>query len=186
MEMTTSLSAVKSPFVYLGFSMADITTEITHITIDGVGRTVHSRRFEQAFEHRARKVISAKYGEELGQALQRRDNAQSSLDYKTKELRKRLGDLNFLEHAERQRQSLESDKQAYETLHHELCDLLGISPQSHIWEVQRAFKRQKELLSKDAHVGACQSAMNGILRDLKSQVEKVEQFCTLAPSDAEV
>lgn len=154
--------------------------------IDGVGRTVHSRRFEQAFEHRARKVISAKYGEELGQALQRRDNAQSRLDYKTEELRKRLGDLNFIESAERERQSLESDKQAYETLHHELCDLLGISPQSHIWEVQRAFKRQKELLSKDAHVGACQSAMNGILRDLKSQVEKVEQFCTLAPSDAEV
>lgn len=33
--MTTSLSAVKSAFVYLGLSMADITTEITHITIDG-------------------------------------------------------------------------------------------------------------------------------------------------------
>jgi hypothetical protein len=89
---------------------------------------------------------------------------------------KRLGDLNFIENAERQRQSLESDKQAYETLHHELCDLLGISLQSHIWEVQRAFKRQKELLSKDAHVGACQSAMNSILRDLKSQVERLSSF----------
>jgi hypothetical protein len=33
--MTTLLSAVKSAFVYLGLSMADITTEITHITIDG-------------------------------------------------------------------------------------------------------------------------------------------------------
>lgn len=33
--MTNLLSAVKSAFVYLGFSMADITTEITHLTIDG-------------------------------------------------------------------------------------------------------------------------------------------------------
>lgn len=32
--MKTSLSAVKSPFVYLGLSMADITTEITHLTIE--------------------------------------------------------------------------------------------------------------------------------------------------------
>ena len=34
MGMTTLLSAVKLLFVYLGLSMADITTEITHLTIE--------------------------------------------------------------------------------------------------------------------------------------------------------
>lgn len=154
--------------------------------IDGVGRTVRDRRYEQAFEHRARKEITAKYGEELGQALQRRDNAQSSLNYKTEQLQKRLGDLNFIEYAERERQSLESDKQAYEVMHHEFCALLDIPPQSHIWDVQRAFKRQKELLLKDTHIEACQSAMSSVLRDMKNQIKMVEQLCTIKPSDVEV
>lgn len=149
------------------------------LVIDGVDRSLRYQRAQQGFEYRARRKIQEKYGDELAMALSRRDQAQSSLDYRTEEIQKQLGDIDVIRHAERQRSSLESEKQELEKLHHELCSILGLPAGSHGWDIRRALDTQKRMLAKDTHVQKCQSAMRSALRDMEDQVKKLKQLCDM-------
>jgi len=155
------------------------------LVIDGVDRSLRAQRHHQGHEYRAQKEISEKYGEELGQALAVRDRAKCSLEYKTEQLKKQLGDIDIIEYAERQRSILEHDKQELEKLHRDLCESLGLPAGSHNWDIRRALDAQKSMLTKDGQVAKCQAAMRSALRDMEDQVKKIKQLCDMTTAGAE-
>lgn len=150
------------------------------LVIDGVDRSKRIQLKAGVNEYRVRQEISKKYGEDLAMALARRDDAQRKLDYRTEDIHKQLGDIEVIRYAERQRSSLEHDKQEIEKLHHELCSCLGLPAGSHNWDIRKALDTQKSMLTKDGQVAKCQSAMRSALRDMENQVKKIKQLCDMA------
>ncbi|OTG87909.1 MmcB family DNA repair protein [Acinetobacter sp. ANC 3813] len=150
------------------------------LLIDGVTRTVRDNRYKQSFEHITQKKITEKYGAELGEALRRRDNAVSSLEYKTQQLKKQIGDVNFLESAERQRNSLETDKKYLEKANADLCELLGLPAGSHVWTIRDALDKQKKMLTESSQIQAVQKSLNSAVKSLHKQLEELEELRFLA------
>ncbi len=148
------------------------------LVIDGVDRSLRQQRYQHGIEHRTQQAISKKYGDELSMALSRRDQAQRKLDYQTEEIRKKLGAIDVLRHAERQKEVLEAEKQTLEKLNHDLCTMLGLPPGSNTWDIRAALNLQKNVLSADGQVEKCQETLKRTLRGLESEVERVRQLCT--------
>ena len=146
------------------------------LVIDGVNRSKRDHIKAELNEYRVRQEISKKYGEELAMALARKDQAQSSLDYRTKEIQKTLGDIDVIRHAERQREIIAADKDTMERLHAELCDCLGIPTGSNTWEIKSALNTQRKVLAKDGQVGECQSALKGALKSMQRQVDSLKSL----------
>lgn len=146
------------------------------LVIDGVNRSKQQYRVQLSAEHRARKAVSQKYGDELGMVLARRDQAQSNLESRTREIQRQLGEIDVIRHAARQREMIESEKQELEKLHHELCSLLGLPAGSNIWAIRAALSTQKQVLSKDGQVEKCQLVMRNALQSLEKQVQDFKQL----------
>lgn len=153
------------------------------LVIDGVNRSVTSKRYEQGFEYRAQREITQKYGEEVGQALRSRDDAIRKLDYRTKEIHEQLGAIDIIRHAQRQKDSIESEKQDLERLHNDLCALLNLPAGSNRWDLSNALDTQKRMLSKDSHVAKCQTVIQRALRNMKDQVETLQQLSDMTEVD---
>ena len=149
------------------------------LVIDGVNRSLRDQRKHQGHEYRARRAISEKYGEELGQVLARRDQSIEMLNYKTKEVKKQLGDIDLLHHADRQRKMIEADKQAIERMHHELCGYLGLPEGSSDWDIRATLKKQRDLLNKDGQIQQCQGAINKAVDSLKRQLGELERLSVM-------
>lgn len=150
------------------------------LVIDGVDRSKRIEVNDRMRDYVIRKKISEKYGEELAMALSRRDQAVQSLDYRTAEIQKTLGDIDILRHAERQRQIIEENKQSYEQMHHELCGYLELPAGSSDWDIRIALKKQKELLSKDGQIKQSQDAINKTVKSLEKQLVELKHFGAMA------
>lgn len=152
------------------------------LVIDGVDRSKRNHLKAGVNEYRVQQQISKKYGDDLARALARKDQAQSSLECRTKEIQKTLGDIDVIRHAERQREMIASDKEDIQRLHHELCDCLGIPHGSNSWEIKSALKKQKLVLEKDGQLSECRTALNSALNSMEKQVGKLRelsgQICT--------
>lgn len=146
------------------------------LVIDGVNRSVTSKRYELGFEHRAQKIITQKYGEEVGRALSNRDAATRKLEYRTKEIQEQLGAIDIIRHAQRQKESIESDKQDMERMYNDLCDLLSLPAGSSRWDIRNALDTQKRMLSKDSHVAKCQTVIQRMLSSMKDHVDTLQQL----------
>lgn len=149
------------------------------LVIDGVDRSKRNHINCEMNKYGILKKISQKYGEELARALSNRDHAINKLEYRTNEIKKQLGDIDVIRHAQRQKEILESEKQELEKIYHELCSILGLPAGSSSWDIQLALNAQKSLLAKDAHVAKCQTAMRRALREVQSQADNLKQLCAM-------
>ena len=155
------------------------------LVIDGVDRSRREQRYRHGIEHRTQQDISKKYGDDLAMALSRRDQAQSKLNYQTEEIRKKLGAIDVIRHAERQKEMLEADKQDLEKLHHDLCECLGLPAGSSTWNMKAALNTQKQMLTKHGQIQRCQEALRRTLSSLESEVAKISQLSAMAEANEE-
>ena len=116
----------------------------------------------------------------MGIALRDRDNAVRSLEYETKQIRKKLGDINFIEHAERERASWESDKKYIEDMQKDLCELLGLPAGSRKWDIRHALDLQKDMLKQDGQIKEVQKSLTAALKALKKQTDDLERLSVFA------
>lgn len=144
------------------------------LVIDGVDRSKRIQLKAGVNEYRVQREISKKYGEDLAMALAKKDQAQNSLEYRTKEIQKTLGDIDVIRHAERQKEMIASDKEDIQRLHHELCECLCIPVNSNSWEIRAALKKQKKLLGKDGQLSECQTALRNALSSMERQVGELK------------
>jgi hypothetical protein len=144
------------------------------LVIDGVDRSKGRARITSINEYKIREQIAKKYGEELAMALARRDQAQQTLDYRTEELRKTIGDLDVVKHAARQRELLSAEKLEIKSMFNDLCGFLNLPESSTSWEVQSELRKLKQSLSRDGQISQTQNAVASTIRSLENQLNELK------------
>lgn len=149
------------------------------LLIDGVDRAVQKQKHTIGFEYRAEKAITKRYGAELGEALSRRDRAISTLNYRTEEVKKSLGDIDLIRHAERQRELVEDDKQTLELIRNDLCEFLKLSTGASSYEIRSGLRLLKMILTEDGQIKQGQVMINKVENSIERTLRELKQFRTL-------
>ncbi|GAA5003462.1 hypothetical protein GCM10023206_07270 [Acinetobacter puyangensis] len=141
------------------------------LVIDGVDRSIREYNTNRFYQNDVHDKIAKEYGEQLAIALANRDTAQRHLEQKTDNLKQKNKELDLVRAIEDARE----EKEYLLKLRTELCEQLGLKPNSHQYAIQTALRNKLNLLNSDENYLRSQHVVGNLLRDMEQQVKSLKE-----------